>query len=115
MTNPDKGVLDAAFSPDGKQLAVVSNLNDAGPVPALADEAPTTCCMTKAKPLGVTALQGRCGDRTGSRSWWSRPTSCSAAKHGAARPVAGQRPEGDQQQLALRGDNPTFQPLTLGG
>ena len=33
---------------------------------------------------------------------------------GVARPHLGQEPEGDQTEVGFNGDNPVFQPLTLG-
>ena len=52
MTKPGKGVLDAAFSPDGKQLAVVVQLRDAAEFSLVTSAAPTDFSLTNAKPLG---------------------------------------------------------------
>ena len=54
-TKPGEGVLDAAISPDGKQMAVV-NLGSNG-LPDLLLAKPDDFLLADAKPLGVRACK----------------------------------------------------------
>jgi beta-lactam-binding protein with PASTA domain len=110
-SSPNNGVIDAAVSPDGKTLALVSNIKS--PFFRLYLGKASDFQMAKAKPTPVPAC----------KIVW-RPDSidlvvvqaddvCQQDVGSLVRlPVANPQ---DQKELAPRGDNPTFQPLTVGG
>jgi hypothetical protein len=114
VTNQFKGAVDAAISPDGKQLAVAANfgadffrlyLTKPGDFALSAARAtPIRACKIAwrgdSKELVVQASGGGCNDDgstdTGQLTGVSLPNLRSTP-------------------LAVNGDNPAFQPLTLGG
>jgi beta-lactam-binding protein with PASTA domain len=111
VSRPNNGVIDAAVSPDGKSLALVSNikspffrlyLGKANDFPmAKAKATPVPACKVIWRPDSVelVVVQGddACAQDVGTLT---------------RLPVANPQ---DQKELAPRGDNPTFQPLTVGG
>ena len=110
-TKQGQGVLDAAISPDGKQLAVV----------VLDDDGTTNLFMTKpddlllqnpkVKPLGVRACKviwrGDSQELVVIRS-----DACLGSDTGELLRVSAANPTDDQQSLGLTGDSATFQSLS---
>ena len=106
---PDKGVIDFAISPDGKQMAAAANFDS--DIFQLYLGKPKDFLLTEAKPQNVRACK---------ISWRSDGKEivvvqaneiCTEGNGQLARmPVKNPR---DQQLLAGIGDNPAFQPLTL--
>ena len=109
-TQPRKGVIDFAISPDGKQMVAVANF-DADAFQLYLGK-PKDVLLTDAKPLGVQACKvawrsdnlggrGRAG-RRGVRNQGNGQIVRVPLKNPAA-----------QQRLVFSGDSPDFQPLTL--
>ncbi|MBA3746503.1 MAG: PASTA domain-containing protein, partial [Solirubrobacterales bacterium] len=106
----DKGVFDAALSPDGQRLAAVANLDT--PVPQLYVTEATDIELKKAKPLPIggckvvwldnriLALVDLGNDCNGNIGKIFRINVDDPTK---------------QTPIAPGGDNPTFQPLSTGG
>jgi beta-lactam-binding protein with PASTA domain len=113
-TNKGKGVLDAAFSPDGKQVAVISNLNDAGDFRLSMDKPNDLLTLSKATALGITACKV-IWRPDGIDVAIIRADDCLGSATGQLVRMSVANPKADQDQLALVADNPTFQPLQLGG
>jgi beta-lactam-binding protein with PASTA domain len=111
VETPGKGVLDAAISPDGKSLAIISNQGSSFFRLWLAE--PDDYLLTSAKPTDVRACKvawrgdsqelivvradAGCGEQTGSLERLS-PNNTK-----------------DQRRVAANGDDPVYQPFILGG
>jgi beta-lactam-binding protein with PASTA domain len=109
ISNPGKGVIDLAISPDGKRMAAVANFE--GDVFQVFLTKPNDPLLTDAKAIGVQAckviwrsdgkelvvVQADVGCRQGTGQLVRLPI---------------EKPS-QQAQLGLKGDNPDFQPLTL--
>jgi hypothetical protein len=109
VSTVNHGVIDAAVSPDGKTLALVSNLGQSFFRLYLAK--PTDFQMAKAKSTKVPACKVTW--RTDSRELAivQADDACSQDVGSIARlPVDDPQ---SQTELAARGDNPTYQPLTI--
>jgi len=109
-TQPRKGVIDFAISPDGKQMVAVANF-DADAFQLYLGK-PKDVLLTDAKPLGVQACKA---------SWRSdglevvvvqADETCSTQANGQIVRVPIKNPSA-QQRLVFSGDSPDFQPLTL--
>jgi beta-lactam-binding protein with PASTA domain len=109
--SPDKGVLDAAVSPDGKRLAAVANI--ATPAPQLYVTTPDDLELRKTKPL-IAACKVmwidsqilavvKFGDNCDESATIGEIFSINVADPTKISP------------LAPIGDNPTFEPLSAGG
>jgi hypothetical protein len=109
--SPDKGVLDAAISPDGKRLAAVANI--ATPAPQLYLTTPDDLELRKTKPL-IAACKVvwidsqilavvKFGDDCNQDANIGEIFSINVADPTKISP------------LAPIGDNPTFEPLSAGG
>jgi Tol biopolymer transport system component len=106
----NEGVLDAAVSPDGRRLALVSN--QGGGAFQLYLAKPRDFLLTNAKPTKVRACKV---------AWRSdgKELVVVQADEGCGEDVGElvrlpANDPTDQQQLGHNGDNPVFQPLTLG-
>jgi hypothetical protein len=111
VSKPGRGVIDAALSPDGKTLAVVSNLKNRDF--RLYTAKPDDLLLTKAQPLGVRACKV-VWRPDGKEVVVVQAVPCELAATGELVRLPVDDPK-QQQQLRLEGDNPTFQPLTIGG
>jgi beta-lactam-binding protein with PASTA domain len=109
-SNPRKGVIDFAISPDGKQMVAVANF-DADAFQLYLGK-PKDVLLVDAKPLGVQACKA---------SWRSdglevvvvqADETCSTQANGQIVRVPIKNPSA-QQRLVFSGDSPDFQPLTL--
>ena len=108
-TKPDEGVLDAAFSPDGKQMAVVrQGANGRGELfmakrgdfeLADAERLGVRACKVNWRPDGVDLVVVQADD-------------CLNSVTGDLVRLAVANPK-EQQQLKLGGDNMAFQPLAV--
>jgi beta-lactam-binding protein with PASTA domain len=105
-SRPGQGVLDAAISPDGKQMAVV-NLDREGPELLLAN--PGDFKLADAKPLGVRACKV-VWRPDGKELVVVRADDCLGSETGELIRVPVRTPK-QQVSLKLKGDNPVFQPL----
>jgi dipeptidyl aminopeptidase/acylaminoacyl peptidase len=105
-SRPGQGVLDAAISPDGKQMAVV-NLDGDGPELLLAK--PGDFKLADAKPLGVRACKV-VWRPDGRELVVVRADDCLGSVTGELIRVPVRTPK-EQVSLKLKGDNPVFQPL----
>jgi len=106
----NEGVLDADFSPDGKRLALVSN-QGGGPFQLYLAK-PGDFLLTNAKPTGVRAC--KLAWRSDGRELVvvQADEACGEEVGALVRlPVADPK---QQTELNASGDNPAFQPLTLG-
>jgi beta-lactam-binding protein with PASTA domain/Tol biopolymer transport system component len=110
LSQPDKGVLDMAISPDGKQAAYVANFDSDAFQLYLGK--PTDFLLTKAKPQGVRACKVAWRSDGVELVVIQADAPCQEDNGQLARMPAGQPTK--QQQLGFSGDNPVFQPLTLG-
>ncbi len=111
ITQPNKGVLDWSISPDGKKAAMVANFEtDAF---QLFIGKPTDFTLAEAKPAGVRACKAAWRSDGVELVVVQADEGCTEANGQLARlPVA--RPRSGQQGLGFSGDNPAFQPLSLG-
>ncbi len=113
ITQPERGVLDAAYSPDGKRLAIVSNLTGPGEFrvsltsPARLDSdpgtpLPVTGCKVVWRPDGIELVVMQNDD-------------CVRAETGRLLgvPLGHPRDQRTLQEEGSTGDNPVFQPLTF--
>jgi WD40 repeat protein len=109
VSTPNHGVIDAALSPDGKTLALVSNLGQSFFRLYLAK--PNDFQMAKAKSTKVPACKVTW--RTDSKELVvvQADDACSQDVGSIAR-LPLDDPQ-SQTELAPRGDNPSFQPLTI--
>jgi beta-lactam-binding protein with PASTA domain len=111
VSESNKGVLDAALSHDGKQLALVSNLGSDFFRLSLAK--PNDLLMTNAKATTVRACKVAWRSDGVELVVVKADELCREAVGSLARlPVKNPT---QQTELNARGDNPVFQPLTLGG
>ena len=107
---PNKGVIDMSISPDGKRAAFVANFE--GNVFQLFLGKPKDVLLTDAKPVGVRACKAAWRSDNLELVVVQADEICSEANGQIVRlPVA--KPQA-QQKIALTGDNPAFQPLSLG-
>jgi hypothetical protein len=106
----NEGVLDAEVSPDGKQLALVSN-QGGGPFQVYLAKAGDVL-MTNAKPTGVRACKV-VWRSDGKELFVVQADEACGEENGAIVRFPVNKPD-DQQQIAAIGDNPASQPLTLG-
>jgi hypothetical protein len=109
VSTVNHGVIDAAVSPDGKHLALVSNLG--GSFFQLYLAKPTDFLMAKAKPTRVAACKVTWRADSLELAVVQADETCQQDVGSIARlPVANPQ---QQTELAPRGDNPTYQPLTI--
>jgi len=112
LDTPGKGVLDAEISPDGKRLALVSNQGSSAFRLWLADD-PEDFAMSSAKQTAARAC----------KVTWSPDSKEVMVVTGDAEcredvAVLQRVPVGDvrsQKELNASGDDPAYQPLTIGG
>jgi hypothetical protein len=110
VSNPRKGVLDWAISPDGKTAAVVANFDSDAFQLYLAK--PKDFLLTDAKPQAVRACKVAWRSDGVEVVVVQADAACQEANGQLVRmPVKNPR---DQHLLGFTGDNPAFQPLTLG-
>ncbi len=110
VTQPGKGVIDLAISPDGKQLASVANFE--GDLFQLYLGKPKDTLLTEAKAQGVRACKVQWRSDGIEIVVVQADELCSEANGQLVRmPV--KNPRNGQRQLGLSGDNPAFQPLNL--
>ncbi len=108
-SEPTKGVIDFAISPDGKQMVAVANFDS--PTYQLYLGKPKDLPLTDAKPLGVTACKATWRSDSKEVAVVQADELCKQSNGQIARlPVAD---PGRQQRIGFIGDNPAFQPLTL--
>ncbi len=107
-TKPRTGVLDAAISPDGKQLAAVVLAAD-GTTDLFLGK-PDNLLLSDAKPVGVRACKV-IWRPDGEQLVVVRADDCLGSTTGELLRLSVADPRSDQDSLGLTGDNPTFQPL----
>jgi dipeptidyl aminopeptidase/acylaminoacyl peptidase len=106
----NEGVLDAAYSPDGKRLALVSN-QGGGPFQLYLGKA-GDFLLTQAKPTTVRACKVAWRSDGEELVVVKADEACQEPVGALVRlPAANPR---DQRELNASGDNAEFQPLTLG-
>ena len=111
ISNPGKGVIDFSISPDGKQMAAVSNFDSDAFQLYLGK--PKDFLLTEAKPQVVRACKVAWRSDGLELVVEQADEQCSIDANGQlARMPVGQPSK--QQLLAPSGDNPAFQPLSLG-
>ena len=109
ISNPAKGVIDWAPSPDGKTVAAVANFDsDAF---QLYFAKPKDFLLTDAKPQGVRACKAAWRS-DGQEIVVVRADQFCAEPNGQLARMPVKKPSA-QQLLGFSGDNPAFQPLTL--
>jgi hypothetical protein len=110
VSQTNKGVLDAAISPDGKQMAVVDNFNGPGQfrVEIVKPGDPQLQQPKELKVVGCKVIWLP----DGSELLVVRADDCATYTTGDLVRVPLKNPE-NQQQLRLNGDNPSYQPLTI--
>ena len=112
IDTPDKGVLDAEVSPDGKRLALVSNLGSGAFRLWLADD-PEDFALSSAKQTAVRACKVTWRGDSKELLVVQGDELC---KEDVA--VITRVPANDvrnQKELNPSGDDPSYQPLTIGG
>jgi beta-lactam-binding protein with PASTA domain len=108
-SQPRKGVIDFAISPDGKQMVAVANFDS--PTFQLYLGKPKDLLLTDAKPLGVQACKVAWRSDGVEVVVVQADEECTQSSGQIVRvPI---KNPGAQQRLAFIGDNPAFQPLTL--
>jgi hypothetical protein len=105
----DKGVIDFAISPDGKQMMAVANFDSSSFQLYLGK--PKDVLLTDAKPLGVQACKVAWRSDSLEVVVVQADEICEQGNGQIVR-VPVKNPSA-QQRLAFIGDNPAFQPLTL--
>jgi beta-lactam-binding protein with PASTA domain len=111
MAETNKGVLDAALSPDGKQLALVANVESDFFRLYLAK--PNDFPLTNAKATAVRACKVTWRSDGRELALVQADEACQEDVGSLVRlEVSGAR---KQTALNASGDNPVYQPLTLGG
>jgi WD40 repeat protein len=112
IDKPGKGVLDAAISPDGKRLALVSNLGSAA-FRVWLDDDPDDFLMTSAKPTVTRACKVTWRGDSAALLVVQGAADCSEDVSSLVRldPSAIR----NERDLNAAGDDPSFQPFTLGG
>ena len=109
-SNPRKGVIDMAISPDGKQMVAVANFDS--DTFQLYLGKPKDFLLTDAKPLAVQACKAGWRSDGLELVVVQADAECSAQANGQIVRVPIKNPSA-QQRLVLSGDSPDFQPLTL--
>ena len=109
VSQQNKGVLDEALSPNGKQMAVVSNFNPQGQF-RLSLAKPNDPLLQSAKDLSVNACKVIW--RPDGKELLVVQGDCDQEKTGDLVRIPLKNPR-DQRQLVLNGDNPSYQPLTI--
>jgi hypothetical protein len=110
VSTTDKGMLDAAISPDGKQMAVVANFNQPKQMRILIAKR-NDFLLQDAKDLKVKACKAIwLPDQT--EVLVVQADDCNTATTGDLVRINLKNPD-QQQQLRLAGDNPSYQPLTI--
>jgi dipeptidyl aminopeptidase/acylaminoacyl peptidase len=111
VSNPQKGVIDWSISPDGKTVAAVANFDsDAF---QLYFAKPKDVLLTDAKPQGTRACKVVWRSDGQEVVMVQADELCQEANGQLVRaPV--KNPRDNQHLLGFSGDNPAFQPLTLG-
>jgi Tol biopolymer transport system component len=110
VSKNNEGVLDAAFSPDGTQLALASN-QGGGPYQLYLAKA-GDFLLTNAKPTGVRACKIAWRSDGEALVVVKADKDCQESVGSLVRlPVKNPK---EQTELGFNGDNPVFQPLTLG-
>jgi hypothetical protein len=108
-SKPGEGAREAALSPDGKRLALVSNVGG-GPFELVLAK-PGDFPQTNAKPTGVRACKVAWRPDSRELAVIQADAGCQEAAGSLVRvPVAA---PSDQQQLAPNADNPVYEPLSL--
>ena len=111
ISQPDKGVLDFAISPDGKRMAAVANFDSDAFQLYLGK--PKDFLLTDAKPQGTRACKVAWRSDGKEIVLVQANEICSEGNGQLVRaPV--KNPRTGQTTLGFSGDNPAFQPLTLG-
>jgi beta-lactam-binding protein with PASTA domain len=105
-----QGVVDAAFSPDGKTVAVAQLGKDGRSELVFAK--PDDLLLTDAKPQDVPACKA-IWRPDGLQLVVVQADDCFASETGELVRISAGNPQQDQQSLQLNGDNPVFQPLTI--
>jgi dipeptidyl aminopeptidase/acylaminoacyl peptidase len=110
VSKPNEGVLDAAFSPDGSRLALISN-QGGGPFQLYLAKK-NDFLLTSAKPTSVPACKVAWRGDGEQLVVVSADANCQEEVGSLVRlPI---KDVAQQTQVGFRGDNPVFQPLTLG-
>ena len=109
-SKPGQGVIDAAFSPDGKTVAVAQLGKDGRSELVFAK--PDDLLLTDAKPQDVPACKA-IWRPDGLQLVVVQADDCFASETGELVRISAENPQQDQQSLQLNGDNPVFQPLTI--
>jgi beta-lactam-binding protein with PASTA domain len=106
----NEGMLDAAFSPDGTKMAFVSN-QGGGPFQLYLGK-PNDFLLTQARPTNVRACKVAWRSDGEQLVVVQADEGCQESVGSLVRlPVKDPK---DQQEVGFNGDNPVFQPLTLG-
>jgi beta-lactam-binding protein with PASTA domain len=110
VSQTDKGMIDAAISPDGKQIAVVANFNQPGQF-RVSIAKRKDFLLQNARELKVKACKVIwLPDQT--ELLVVQADDCNTFTTGDLVRVNIKNPD-QQQQLRLAGDNPSYQPLTI--
>jgi beta-lactam-binding protein with PASTA domain len=109
VSQPTKGVIDFAISPDGKRMAAVANFDS--PTYQLYVGKPKDVLLTDAKPLGVQACKVAWRS-DGKEVVVVQADEACVQSNGQIVRLPVDKP-GGQQRIGFIGDNPAFQPLTL--
>ncbi len=110
VSKANEGVIDAAFSPDGTRLALVSN-QGGGPFQLYLAEK-DDFLLASAKPTSLRACKLAWRGDGEQLVVVQADESCQEKVGSLVRlPIKNVT---DQQQVGFKGDNPVFQPLTLG-
>ena len=110
VSNPRKGVLDLAISPDGKRMAAVANFDSEAFQLYLGK--PKDFLLTDAKPQGARACKVAWRS-DGQEIVVVQADALCQEDNGQLVRMPVKNPAGGQQNLGFSGDNPAFQPLTL--
>ena len=110
VSKTNEGVLDAAFSPDGTRLALVSN-QGGGPFQLYLAKA-GDFLLTNARPTSVRACKVAWRSDGEALVVVQADEGCQESVGSLVRlPVKNPK---DQTEVGFNGDNPVIQPLTLG-
>ena len=107
----NEGVIDAAWSPDGTRLALVSN-QGGGPFQLYLGKK-DDFLLTAAKPTTVRACKVAWRSDGEALVVVQADEGCQESV-GALVRFSAKNPKDDQTEVGFNGDNPVFQPLTLG-